>query len=90
MSHRLMSHRKPEAVQFFSLCFYSKKIMFRNNVLLFFFKEMCFDIFFKTFILTQFFFPYTIDSFKYLFAYNIASIIKDTSIKHYIQTINYF
>lgn len=90
MSHRLMSHRKPEAVQFFSLCFYSKKIMFRKNVLLFFFKEMCFDIFSKHLFLHSFFSPYTTDSFKYLFAYNIASIIKDTSIKHYIQTINYF
>lgn len=90
MSHRLMSHRKPEAVQFFSLCFYSKKIMFRKNVLLFFFKEMCFDIFFLNIYSYTVFFPYTIDSFKYLFAYNIASKIKDTSIKHYIQTINYF
>lgn len=59
-------------------------------ILLFFFKEMCFDIFFLNIYSYTVFFPYTIDSFKYLFAYNTASIIKDTSIKHYIQTINYF
>lgn len=34
-------------------------------------------------------FTYALDSFIYPFVYNIAIVINDTSIKHYIQTINY-
>lgn len=64
--------------------------MFRMNVLLFYFKEMCFDMFFSKYkFLRIFSFTYTLDSFIYPFVYNIAIIINDTSIKHYIQTINY-
>lgn len=90
MSHRLMSHRKPEAVQFFHYVFIPKRLC-SGRMFYYFSLKRCVLIFFsKHLFLHSFFFPYTTDSFKYLFAYNIASIIKDTSIKHYIQTINYF
>lgn len=58
--------------------------MFRKNVLLFFFKEMCFDIFFLNIYFYIVFFFYIIDIFKYFFVYNIVSKIKDILIKYYI------